>query len=80
MNTEQPNEELVQHLVELALTDPRQLPVAIMSMYQQHMAVFIMEKLTEKLHACMDDFEREALKVFDDMDNTSDIDHEGGPK
>ena len=74
------DDEVNRYLVELVLADPQQFMVALLQVCQQRMGEILMQRLTEKLHACMNDVEREVLKVFDDMDDISDIDHEGGPQ
>ena len=74
------DKELVQHLVELILTDPRQFPLVVLRVYNQRVTELAAQRITAMLQAHMEKFVHEVLKSLDDMDNTSDIDHEGGPQ
>ena len=67
MNPES-DKEVAKYLAELAVTNPDQLPQALLKIISQRLMLAVMQRLTGILEACVDEFERKVKYAFDNHD------------
>ena len=63
------DKRLVQYLAELAVTNPQQLPLAMMEVMKQRLVLTVTNHLREVVEASFSEFEKQLRK---ELDNDSD--------